>query len=228
MGCPKRVVFVRHAESEGNVLPVKERPKFNKSTHLYNLTERGQRQAEITGAYLKSRFGDFDYYYSSYYERAMETMRIMYPEAPIMEEPRVAEIQRGIWHALTDEQVAEQCPWEVVRKEREGYYHYRPQGGQNWPDVEMLARSFGETLNRERVDRTILVTTHNHWLQLWQKVHKNSSWRDALERYMRGDAFQNASVTIYERNDYPSSRSPYFYSRLILTEENIVPWVGMV
>ena len=110
-----------------------ERAAFNYlvSTHKYALTERGKRQAEITGAWLREEFGIFDVYYTSYYRRAQETMRLLYPDAQIFEDPRLAEAQRGIYHVLHSDEIERLSPWETERRRREGPYHYRPWCGEN-------------------------------------------------------------------------------------------------
>src|SRR5882724_9088545 len=123
MGWPKLLVLVRHAESEGNIRTVEERAGLSIPTFGYDLTARGREQATITGDYLKERFQEFDTYYVSYYARSKETMKLMFPEAKVYEDPRLAEGQRGIWHTMTREQIKKQFPEEYVRKDREGPYH---------------------------------------------------------------------------------------------------------
>ena len=142
MGWPRRLVLVRHGESKGNLLSVNERAQYEVATHAYELTERGRKQAAITGKYLRREFDKFDIYYTSYYVRAKQTMRIMYPRAKVYEDPRLAESQRGIWHTMTKDEIARFYPGELERKRREGLYHFRPLGGENWPDVELRIHSF--------------------------------------------------------------------------------------
>jgi broad specificity phosphatase PhoE len=69
MAWPSKLVFVRHAESEGNLRSADERAEYDVASHAYDLTPRGKQQARITGEYLKERFGCFDTYYVSYYAR---------------------------------------------------------------------------------------------------------------------------------------------------------------
>ena len=90
MGWPRRLVLVRHAESDGNTKTVEERTQYDVSTHEYPLTARGRNQAEVTGQYLQKTFGKFDIHYVSYYRRSKETMAIMYPTAKVYEDPRLA------------------------------------------------------------------------------------------------------------------------------------------
>jgi len=221
MGWPKNLVLVRHAESVGNVLSGDRRANYAVATHAYPLTERGRRQAEITGKYLRDEYGEFDTYYTSYYRRAQETMSLMYPEARVFEDPRLAEAQRGIWHAMTREEMRECCPWEFDRKDREGLYHYRAPGGENWPDVEMRIHSFLSTVSRDLDGQDVLMVVHGHWLILFQRLIHHFSIDEVLKRY-REALFENASVTAYTAGSYKSK------PRLVLERQNIVPWKGLV
>jgi broad specificity phosphatase PhoE len=217
MGWPKQLILVRHAQSEGNIRSSDERAQWNIATHSYGLTDRGKQQARITGEYLHKHYGNFDTYYVSYYERSRETMRIMYPNAHAYEDPRIAEAQRGIWHTMTKEEISKQYPGELERKEREGIYHYRPLGGENWPDVELRIHSFLETLSRDREGKKVLIVVHGNWLVLLQRLIHHFSIEDAVEKY-RTSVFENASVTVYRGIESKTQ------SRLELVEENVVPW----
>lgn len=219
MSWPRQLVLVRHAESEGNLKSANERAEFDVSTHEYALSERGRKQAEITGQFLRESFGNFDIHYVSYYQRSKETMAIMYPDARVYEDPRLAEGQRGIWHILTKQQMLKKFPEEFKRRDREGLYHYRPFGGENWPDIELRIHSFLGTLSRDYDDQKVLIVVHGHWLILFQRLIHHFSIAEALKRY-HGRVFQNASVTVY--NDLRQNGK----SRLILQSENFVPWQG--
>lgn len=219
MGWPKRLVLVRHAESEGNIRSADERAQFNVATYAYPLTPLGRRQAAITGEYLRNRFGEFDVYYVSYYQRSRETMGIMYPNAKAYEDPRLAEGQRGIWHTLTQRQIEKLFPGETARKEREGLYHYRPLGGESWPDIELRIHSFLGTLSRDYDGQSVLIVVHGHWLILFQRLMHRFSIEETVEMYKRA-VFANASVTLY------GSDVIHGKQRLVLIEQNIVPWTG--
>ena len=217
MAWPKRLVLVRHAESEGNVLSVDERAHLDVSTHAYPLTEKGREQARATGEYLRKRFGNFDVYYVSYYVRSQETMRIMYPVAHVYEDPRLAEGQRGIWHTMTQEEIRKNFPGEIERKKREGLYHYRAPGGENWPDIELRIHSFLGTLNRDYDNMNVLIVVHGHWLILFQRLVHHFPITGAIKRYEMAVS-KNASVTLYKGLRHKGK------SMLVLAEENIVPW----
>ncbi|MBI4119214.1 MAG: histidine phosphatase family protein [Parcubacteria group bacterium] len=222
MAWPELLVLVRHAESEGNVKSVDDRAEYDVATHAYRLTERGRRQAKITGQYLKDRFGFryFDVRYISYYIRSKETMEIMCPKSCYgdpYEDPRLAEGQRGIWHTMTKEQIRHRFPEEIERKEREGLYHYRPLGGENWPDMELRIHSFLGTLSRDYAGQKVLIVVHGHWLILFQRLVHHFSIDEAVRKYEQS-VIENAAITIYEGITQDGR------SRLLLSEENIVPW----
>lgn len=221
MSWPASLVLVRHAESEGNIRRADERATYGVATHAYPLTPRGRAQARLTGEYLHRAFGHFDVYYSSYYVRAKETMSIMYPEAHVYEDDRLAEGQRGIYHTMTYEQIKAQCPWELERKEREGIYHYRPPGGENWPDMGLRIHSMLGTFARDCEGKNVLVVDHGHWQTMFQKLVHHFSIEEAVRRYQH-ETVENASVTLYQ------SKPMNDQSRLTLVFENIVPWLGKI
>ena len=105
MNWPKLLVFVRHAEAEGNIISSDERVLLERPSPDFSLTERGKKQAMVTGEYVRERFGNFDAYFHSYYDRAKQTLKLMYPEARGIEDARLAERQGGIWHSLTEERL---------------------------------------------------------------------------------------------------------------------------
>lgn len=217
MGWPKKLVLVRHGESEGNVLSREERARWDVPTHQYKLTERGRRQAEITGQYLRDCFKQFDRYYVSTYARSRETMEIMFPGAKLYEDARLDEANRGIWHTMTDEQIRTRFPEEFARKDREDLYHHRPLGGENWPDMELRGHSFLGTLARDYDDENVLVVGHGHWLVILQRLIHHFSIEEAMRRY-KENIFENTSVTVYESLE---SRGCL---RLVLMQENVIPW----
>lgn len=219
MGWPARLVLVRHAESTGNTMTADERTRYEVGTDKYPLTPRGRQQAKVTGEYLRAIYGDFDIYYTSYYVRARETMKIMFPEARVYEDSRLAEANRGIWHTLTRDEIAKYYPGELVRREREDLYHYRPFGGENWPDVEMRIHSFLGTLARDYDGKNVCIVVHGFWLIMLQRLIGHFSIEEAMRRYKQG-SFNNASVTVYEGRQVADK------SRLVLVDQNHTPWVG--
>lgn len=222
MPWPELLVLVRHAESEGNVLPdPDDRAALEIPTHRYALTERGRRQAEQTGEWIRQTYGAFDTHYTSYYARAKETMALMCPEARVYEDSRLAEAQRGIYHTYTSAEVARLFPKELERKEREGLYHHRPLGGENWPDIEQRVHSFLGTLNRDCAGEKVLIVVHGFWLILFQKLVERFGIEEAERRY-REETAPNASVTAY------AGEPTLHGARLKPVRRHFVPWDGKI
>lgn len=216
---PKLIVLIRHAESEGNILTLEERAKHPVGSCNYSITARGVEQAKQTGVYVRKRFGKFDAYYTSYFTRTLQTFSYIYPDVLPQVDPRLAEAQRGIFHSNTIAEIEKYYPGEIQRRNLEGRYHYRPPGGENWPDVEMRIRSFVETLCYENSGQKVLLLVHGHWMCLFQRLIQNISIEDAHYRYENIGPVENASVTIFKGIDEGGR------SKLVLDEENIVPWV---
>jgi len=222
MGWPSELVLVRHAQSEGNVLATDARGSLPTPSHGFRLTERGREQARITGEYLRERYPDgFDTYYCSHYHRVQETMRIMVPEARIYEDPRLAEGSRGIWSEMTAAEIAERYPHEAARKDKEGYYNYRPIGGENWPDVELRIHSFLGTLARDCEGERVLIVVHGFWLHLFRRLVERISVAQSVESWL-AETVENASVTIYAGEIVRGK------SRLVRKELGLVPWRGQL
>lgn len=222
MPWPHLLVLVRHAESEGNVRPDPDvRAAYEVATHAYPLTETGRRQAEATGAWLRETYGTFDIRYTSYYARARETMALMCPDERVYEDARLAEANRGIYHTYTRDEIRAHFPKELERKEREGLYHHRPIGGENWPDIELRIHSFLGTLARDCGGKSVLIVVHGFWLILFQKLIHHFSVEEAEAMYRKG-AVPNASATVYRT--LPESKG-----RLVrMHDDPVVPWQGKI
>ena len=93
-GRPKRIVLIRHAESEGNV---DETMYKRKPDHRIELTEKGKKQARAAGVALKELLEPDEqvYVYVSPYVRTMQTLyelgQALGPErvSGVREEPRM-------------------------------------------------------------------------------------------------------------------------------------------
>ena len=142
MDWPKRIVLVRHGESEGNVKSLDDLSFENKANHLFALTERGRKQAEEVGKYLQANYSPFDAHFCSTFRRTRETLLLMFPKVEPVTDSRLNELWRGIRHTMPREKIIEVYPEEVAIRQREGEYHYRPPGGQSCQDVEAMIYSF--------------------------------------------------------------------------------------
>jgi broad specificity phosphatase PhoE len=216
------LVLVRHAESEGNALATDQRGSLPRPNHRFELTERGRRQAAITGAALRAQYPDgFDTFYCSHYHRVQETLRIMYPEEHLYEDPRLAEGNRGIWSDLTAAEIAERYPHEEARKQKEGFYNHRPIGGENWPDVELRIHSFLGTLARDCENERVLIVVHGFWLHLFRRLVERLSVDQAVAAWP-STSVENASITVFVGTHVDGK------PRLVRERLGDVPWAGQL
>lgn len=200
MSWPSQIVIVRHAESEGNAKTPTDSSFRNKANHSFSLTDEGRKQAKITGNYLKEKYGRFDVYICSTFKRTQETLSVMYPEVTPVIDSRLDEMWRGIWHTMTEEEVAKYYPEERRIWDREGWYHYRAPGGQNGQDVELIICSFLYHLREFFGGKRILVVGHGTWMIFLWRILFNHSVAEAEAKY-KSNKYKNASVTVLESKD---------------------------
>lgn len=138
------------------------------------------------------------------------------------EDARLAEANRGIWHVRSEEQIAREAPWEIDRRAFEGLYHYRPIGGENWPDMEARVRPFRHTLRWAYDGKTVVVVTHGQWLLVWQKLVHHWTIEEVIRRYEAEEVVADASVLRYHGDFDPET------NRHVLLHnpatDYIIPW----
>jgi broad specificity phosphatase PhoE len=160
MARPKRIILIRHGQSEGNVdkTVYKKKPDF-----AVNLTEQGKRQAieagkklrEITGHervwFYRSPFyrtrQTYDEIIKSYQDKQMFQNAVdgCLPFTRMFEDPRLRE-QEHTPRVLTGEDDRSD-----VEKERDdyGHFYYRFEGGESCADVFDRVSDFMSTLFRD-------------------------------------------------------------------------------
>jgi len=154
---PSHLVIVRHAESERNIW---KEIATAKGELVYGgtvrdmdvpLTPEGERQAVATGEGLVVEH-KFDRVFVSPFKRTIETARLMieqFPDAEVIEDERLREIDFGVLDGLTKHGIAHFHPEEKERREKLGKYHHRPPAGENYPDVALRLHSFLGTLTEK-------------------------------------------------------------------------------
>jgi len=224
---PATVVYVRHAQSIGNILNKEERAELDVSTDAYSLTDLGRRQSEITGEWMREHFPHPDVILRSYYTRTRETSDILYPDFPKIDEPLLAERDRGVWHVMTREEIQRMIPWELVRRKRTGPYHYRPIGGESMADMERRVRELRRSLRCNYPGKTVVLVGHAHWLLLLLKLAYRWTIEEMLARLEKNDWAQNASVLIFR----PGPFDPQTGKQRLLhdpKQDYFVPWEGIL
>nr|WP_320784080.1 histidine phosphatase family protein [Streptomyces sp. CRN 30] len=166
MARPRRIVLVRHGESEGNAddTVYERRPD-----HALALTERGRRQAEETGEALREVFGlEHVSAYVSPYRRTHETFqafRLASDRVRVREEPRLREQDWGNWQDREDVRL------QKAYRDAYGHFFYRFAQGESGADVYDRVGGFLESLFRSFEDPdhppNVLLVTHGLAMRLF-------------------------------------------------------------
>jgi len=143
---PKRIILIRHGESEGNV----DRSVYgNKPDYALLLTEKGIRQATNAGVHLKELVKDesLHFYVSPLFRTRQTFLEIAknFPETQYEwnEEPRLREQEWG--HLRTPEQ----CRAVDVERDAYGIFYFRIPDGESAADVYDRVSDFFHTLFRD-------------------------------------------------------------------------------
>ncbi|MDA2922036.1 histidine phosphatase family protein [Patescibacteria group bacterium AH-259-L07] len=222
MNWPKLVVLVRHGESIGN--RADETNSFDDiirsgiSMDDLPLTERGEEQARITREYLHKNYRPFDVYLRSPLIRAQETAQLLYPDVPFQINPLLAEVDEGIWHLMTEEEIKQRYPEEIKMKQKKGFYKHTPLWGKSCQDVEnTMVRPFVTELLLFYSGKNILIVGHGKWFGIFDGFIQGLPIPQREANIEKG-LFDNASITRYERKS----------DKLTLGEKNIIPWKGLI
>ncbi|MEU8893005.1 histidine phosphatase family protein [Streptomyces sp. NPDC048442] len=166
MARPRRIVLVRHGESEGNADDtVYER----EPDHALRLTDNGWQQARAAGERLRALFGDEGISaYVSPYRRTHETFRAFDLDpgrVRVREEPRLREQDWGNWQDRDDVRL------QKAYRDAYGHFFYRFAQGESGADVYDRVGAFLESLYRsfEAADHpeNVLIVTHGLTMRLF-------------------------------------------------------------
>ncbi len=218
---PKRLVLVRHGESEANKylnqiirgeifsFP----PEFAKLRDWdIHLTPYGKEQALATGKYLEKRFGVFDACFVSPQTRAKETFDGIvegYGAKAAAEalkskerlESRLREKDNGAVNFLSKEEIKRFFPHEYERREREGKLLYRVLGGESWYDVKDLrVGSFLNSAYRDYPGGTILVVSHSIVITCFRMKLARLGEPEILE-LIKKEPIDNCGIVVFEADD---------------------------
>ncbi|PRH80617.1 histidine phosphatase family protein [Streptomyces solincola] len=166
MARPRRIVLVRHGESEGNTDDtVYER----EPDHALGLTDRGLRQAEAAGDRLREAFaGERISVYVSPYRRTHQTLQALRLDPAltrVREEPRLREQDWGNWQDPAD------VRRQKAKRDAYGHFFYRFAQGESGADVYDRVGAFLESLHRSFAEPdhppNVLLVTHGLTMRLF-------------------------------------------------------------
>lgn len=184
MSMPRRLVFVRHGESEGNAVYARGKlgddsgytPDFKaRLSSNYRLSKKGRWEAEQAGEWLKQQHMDkFDRYYVSTYARALETAGLMnLKDAVWYVEDRLREREHGDLDGLTKMEQKEQYARALERLKADSF-HGIPPNGESIAQLTDRLRILLDTLHRECSDGSVIVVCHGEvmwaYLQMIERM----------------------------------------------------------
>jgi len=165
---PKRIILVRHGESEGNL----DRSRYQTTQDFaLKLTSAGIEQAKQAGMQIKELLGDEKVYvYLSPFFRTRETFKYIRES-----------IDNNVTNAIEDPRIREQ-DWGHLRhpddnkgivEERDNFstFYYRIPDGESGADVYDRVSSFFDTLHRDfkKMDfpENVLIVSHGLTMRLF-------------------------------------------------------------
>ncbi len=214
---PELIVWLRHGESEHNVMPrengviidqVSREVLENFPTdHNVSLTEKGMRQALLTGEGIKKEFGLFDVIYHSGYQRTKQTLdnvlkAYTYEERlqmKIRANHKIAERQAGYTFGVNKEMVDKLYPDYANYSKKYGYFWSKPPGGENQFEVVTRIYSFIGEMFRTRPGQKILVVCHGGVIRAAR--YNLECWDvEDYQADLNNGVAPNCSVTVYKRD----------------------------
>jgi len=213
---PKRLVLVRHGESEANVYlnQVLKGEIFSFPPELaklsdwdIKLTEKGKKQSQKTGDYLYKTFGLFDACFVSPQQRAKETFKEILSrygnKKNILEkntyyDSRLREKDHGAVSYLSEEEMKRFFPHEYERRQREGKLLFRPLGGESWYDVKDLrVGSFLNSIYRDYSNKSILVISHSITINCFRMKLEKLDESNMLQ-IIQKEPLDNCGIVVFE------------------------------
>ncbi len=197
---PKRIILIRHGESQGNVSKsIYESIPDN----LIELTPKGIVQSLEAGRKLRSIIGNETVlFYVSPFKRSRQTLDQIVSawdgsgmSLKVREDPRIREQEWGNFQDPT--QMA------AVLRERDqvGRFFYRFKDGESGADVFDRVSSFMESLFREMTNQSpalnIVIVSHG----LFMRLFLMRFYRWEVEKFHNLWNFGNCEMAILERND---------------------------
>lgn len=165
--------FCRHGETEANV-----EKRFQGRTRDTPLTANGREQARTLARTLRAGVQNVDTlaYVSSPLPRACTTMEIIrgelgLPERGYTTDPRLQEIDLGIWDGLTDAEARALDP-AMFEKRGNDKWDVRVPGGENYADVAARAESWIADLKADT-----FAVSHGAFTRILRGLFAGLSWK---------------------------------------------------
>ncbi|MFA5583737.1 MAG: histidine phosphatase family protein [Bacteriovoracaceae bacterium] len=183
--------LIRHAESDLNV---KTELIFGRQNHIA-LTDRGRKQAELTGKRLADEKKIFDFIFSSPAVRALETAKIVaratgFPVSKIVTSDLLQELCQGEWEGRKRKEVY----GEDTLKRYINEANFKAPAGESRAEVEKRMKKFleKEVLIKEKKDQVVKIAVFSHGMSLKCLLRSIMRFHISFTYTMR---LRNASIT---------------------------------
>lgn len=177
MGMPNHIIFIRHGESEANVVQKRDKRGEDVATpenlavrkradYKHRLSQKGIAQAVQARTWIAQHIraiGEFDSYFASSFFRARETAAIISANEPAVQweiDDRLAERNWGAHGPLTiaERKESYEVTDQLMDKDP---FHAAFEGGESiWSVKNERIRNLLNTWAREQDGKTMLVVTH--------------------------------------------------------------------
>lgn len=194
---PKRIILIRHAQSEGNA----DHTVYSQiPDHDIKLTKLGEHEALAAGAEIADIIGEEKIYaYVSPFKRTRQTFegiakRIEPNVTEVLEDPRIRE--QGFGNLVS----VDAAGFLLEKRAEYGKFYYRPPNGESSADVYDRISTFMESMYRafDRPDfpPNVLIVTHGGAL----RVFLMRWFRLKVEEYLALGHADNCQILTIEMN----------------------------
>jgi broad specificity phosphatase PhoE len=155
-----KLVFVRHGQSEKNILRIKSSAKDK-----HPLTEKGKAQAK-DAAFKLSKDDSFDFIISSPVLRARQTAEIISEQlhVPVVFDDLISEYDYGKWNDLTEEEMLERhedyLEYKKYEKGTQEHFDFKLGGTESRGDVVKRVSKFLEKIKEEYPGKNLIIVSH--------------------------------------------------------------------
>ena len=175
VGGPTRLWLVRHGQSEGNVIRDAAlhdgllEARMPARDADVELTQLGRAQARALGEWLGDQPNRPEAALASPFARTVQTAEqvcsVGLITLPLSVDERLRDRDMGILEELTWDGIQATFPAEAERAVRQGFFYYRPPGGESWTDICLRCGSFYADLAR-LPSEGVLIVAHDIVVQL--------------------------------------------------------------
>jgi len=185
-----RLIFVRHAEAEGNLYRI-----FHGWTDG-SLTEKGHVQAKLVAERLKDV--PIDILYSSSLKRTLQTAGYIaeVKNLPIIRTDKLKEINGGDWEGRRWEELPKLYPHENDTWENQPHIHQMP-NGESMVEFQQRIIKEVEKIISDNVGKNVCIVTHGTAIRSIMCYFEGCD----LEEMVKTPWYDNTAVTVVDYED---------------------------